>query len=123
LRNKRLNPWAAVLILLGVVIPTAAFFASIWQSHPDPSAVKIEDLSGLKILVLKGHFVFKSPETGEILPAEQMNERQFKNEAEMTKFWEENVFEEGRVEIRVIYIIAVGVLLLAAGMVLSLKKR
>ena len=120
MKNKRLNPWGSILIILGILIPAAAFFVSLWQSHPDPSAFSPGELGDLKLLVLEGTQVFESEETGELLP---LTEIPFDpdNESAYIQFIEENVFEKGRVEVRVIYIMLAGVLMIAAGAGLSLK--
>lgn len=120
MKNKRLNPWGSMLIVFGILIPVAAFFVSLWQSHPDPSAFSPGELGDLRLLVLEGTQVFESDETGELLPLTE-SPVEPDNERAYTQFIEENVFEKGRVEVRVIYIMLAGVFLIAAGTGLSLK--
>ena len=120
MKNKRMNPWGSMLIILGVLISVAAFFISLWQSHPDPSAFSPGELGDLRLLVREGTQVFESGETGELLPLTEMPV-DLDSEREYRQFIEENVFEKGGLEVRIIYIILAGVLMIAAGSGLSLK--
>lgn len=71
MRNPGLNLYAVALILLGILIPLAVFFGSLWQNHPDPSRVQFEDLPELKLLLAEGRMVFECRETGRLLPLEE----------------------------------------------------
>lgn len=121
MKNKRLNPWGSVLILAGLIVPVAAFFASLWQNHPDPSAFRPGDLAGLNLVVIQGSHVFECEETGEILPLSEMPDNL--SEAGYTRFVEENVFIKGRMEIGIVNVIAGGIAVAAAGLVICLKRK
>lgn len=122
MRNKRLNPWGSAMIIAGVVLPMAAFFSALWQNHPDPSAFTPGELRGLRLTIAEGRQVFECEETGEILSAAEIPVAP-EREAEYQSFFEERVYEKGRLEVYVVHIILGGLALAGAGTVLCSARR
>lgn len=121
MKNKRLNPWGSWLILLGIIVPAVAFFGALWQGHPDPSAFRLEEFGELNLVLIDGRRVFECEETGEILPMSEIPENL--SEVEYMRFFHENVFIVGRVETRVVHVIAGGIAVVAAGLVICFRRK